>query len=276
MPDWAMDDRIKYNKYNGDDAWDSKSYLNIWVGNLQKTLGYSSPIGGAAEKDGIVISTIAFGTINRYGAYSMGRTAVHEVGHWLGLKHIWGDEACGDDLVEDTPTQASFTSGCPNNFRNTCNVNPLGDMYMNYMDFTNDACLLMFTEGQKQRMRASFDFGGPRYSLLKSKGLDEPILIQPSSTEVVEIGLGARETTLNATVFKCFPNPANNIINFEFTDKSWIGKDISLINFNGAEIKKVRVVSLKGSINITGLPSGIYFIKAVNEAQVNVGKFVKI
>ena len=276
VPEWVLDDKIKYNKFNGDDAWDSKSYLNIWVGNLQKTLGYSSPIGGSGEKDGIVISTIAFGTINRFGAYNLGRTAVHEVGHWLGLKHIWGDEACGDDLVEDTPPQAGFTSGCPNNFRNTCNVNKLGDMYMNYMDFTNDACLLMFTEGQKQRMRATFDLGGPRFSLLQSKALGEPIVLNAPPSEPVESAAESRGSITDLPVFKCYPNPVKDLMYLEFADPSWIGKDILLINFNGIEIKEIKITTLKQGVNITALSSGIYFIKAKNEAKLVVHKFVKI
>src|ERR1043165_4981181 len=100
----------------------------------------------------------------------MGRTAVHEVGHWLGLKHIWGDAACGDDLVEDTPPQGWYTQGCPTGFHSSCNNGVMGDMYMNYMDYTSDACMNLFTAGQKQRMRALFATGGARASLLQSKG----------------------------------------------------------------------------------------------------------
>ena len=96
---------------------------------------------------------------------------MHEVGHWLGLKHIWGDTYCGDDLIEDTPLQGNFTPGCPTGFRTSCSNGTTGDMYMNYMDFTNDACLNLFTEGQKEKMLSLFTAGGPRNSILSSKGL---------------------------------------------------------------------------------------------------------
>ncbi|MBK8951796.1 MAG: hypothetical protein IPM85_05195 [Chitinophagaceae bacterium] len=107
---------------------------------------------GDIQKDGIVISYNSFG-VNAAGVYGMGKTAVHEVGHWLGLRHIWGDAYCGDDGVDDTPRQASYTIGCPTDIRVTCGNAPYGDMYMNFMDVTNDGCLKMFTHGQKERMR---------------------------------------------------------------------------------------------------------------------------
>ena len=133
VTDWKTDDKIKFSAQGGDDAWDSRQYLNIWIGNLGQILGYSSVPGGAPEKDGIAINTSAFGTINVSAPYHLGRTAVHEMGHWLGLRHIWGDTYCGDDLVDDTPKQGNFTSGCPSRFRSTFNNGTTtGDMYMNY------------------------------------------------------------------------------------------------------------------------------------------------
>ena len=208
--DWGMDDKIKYNSFGGDDGWDSKSYLNIWVGNTRKILGYSSVLGGASDKDGVVINTTAFGTINTAQPYHLGRTAVHEIGHWLGLKHIWGDAPCGDDGVEDTPPQASYTTGCPTEFRSSCTNGSLGDMYMNYMDFTNDACLNLFTEGQKQLMRNAFNYGGPRASLLNSKGLGEPYLLEAS--------LPIEEVAVKQITF--YPNPATTDISIRNNTKN--------------------------------------------------------
>src|SRR6476469_5233290 len=97
-------------------------YLNIWVGNLAGgILGYASPPGGPAEKDGVVINLTAFGTIGALSAhFNLGRTATHEVGHWLNLRHIWGDTYCGDDKVDDTPKQRSSNRGCPSGEKLTC------------------------------------------------------------------------------------------------------------------------------------------------------------
>ncbi|TAL40891.1 MAG: zinc metalloprotease, partial [Chitinophagaceae bacterium] len=169
---WMSDDKVKFNNEYGDDAWDSKSYLNIWVCNLQGDLGYSTFPGGDSGKEGIVLSYQVVGYGGAHAQYGMGRTCVHEVGHWLNLKHLWGDTYCGDDNVDDTPKQSSYTSGCPTGIRTTCDNAPDGDMYMNYMDFTNDACMNIFTQGQKQRARVLFESGGPRYSILFSKALN--------------------------------------------------------------------------------------------------------
>ena len=158
---WDADDKMKFTAEMGDDAWDSKSYLNIWVCNLDRVAGYSSLPGGPENKDGVVIGFPAFGTFNTRPGYDMGKTAVHEVGHWLNLKHIWGDADCGDDLVDDTPKQSIYTVGCPSNIRISCGNGPNGNMYMNYMDFTDDGCMNMFTQGQKARMMAMFAAGDP-------------------------------------------------------------------------------------------------------------------
>ncbi|MBK5270270.1 MAG: zinc metalloprotease, partial [Bacteroidia bacterium] len=173
---WESDDKMKFSSETGDDAWDSKSYLNIWVCNLDKVAGYASVMGGPENRDGVVIGIPVFGTINTAEGFDKGRTAVHEVGHWLNLRHIWGDTNCGDDFVDDTPKQAGYNLGCPSGIRITCGNDPNGDMYMNYMDFTSDACMNLFTKGQKARMRALFAEDGARNSILSSKGLSAPLI----------------------------------------------------------------------------------------------------
>ena len=162
ITEWRDDDKVKHSSEMGDDAWEAGSYLNIWVCNLKGLAGYASVPGCDPAVDGIVIDYADFGP-NQSSGYELGRTAVHETGHWLGLKHIWGDDYCGDDFVADTPPQSTFTQGCPTNGHASCNNASLGgDMYMNYMDYSNDACVTMFTEGQKERMRALVD--GPSRS----------------------------------------------------------------------------------------------------------------
>jgi hypothetical protein len=257
VAEWTMDDDIKFSAKGGSDAWDSKSYLNIWVGPLRKILGYSSEPGSPANKDGIVISTRAFGTIGVSAPFNLGRTAVHEVGHWLGLKHIWGDTYCGDDGIDDTPKQSTYTTGCPSGIRISCSNGPNGSMYMNYMDFTNDECMNLFTNGQKNRMRSLFYEGGSRSVLAVSKGLNAPWNFEP---EVEEIPVSV--TVLPAKVSSSiFPNPAGEEITLNAGDNQWIGKDVQLFNMSGLIIRNIRITNLTQKISLSGMPKGIYIIK---------------
>lgn len=171
---FTYDDKVKYTASGGNNAWPANSYLNIWTCNLGGgLLGYAQFPGGAIATDGIVLLYSSVGSLNSPGTatpYHLGRTATHEVGHWLNLRHIWGDANCGDDFVNDTPTQQTSNSGCPSFPHITCTNGANGDMYMNYMDYTNDACMNMFTAVQTTRMNALFASGGARSSLNTSLG----------------------------------------------------------------------------------------------------------
>ena len=250
---WKADDVMKFSSSMGDDAWDTKSYLNIWVCNLDKFAGYATMPGGEENKDGLVISYTAFGTGGGTTGYDLGKTAVHEAGHWLNLKHLWGDEYCGDDGVSDTPKQASYTVGCPTTVRITCGNGPYGDMYMNYMDFTSDACINMFTKGQKARMMALFATGSARTSILSSKGLMPPLIAEsPLPTE--------DPRWLHPQLY---PNPANNEINLDLAyDIRWIGKTIFVTNMQGQIVMNVMITSKNQKISIGRLQAGIYFLAA--------------
>jgi hypothetical protein len=138
--------------------------LNLWSCNLaDDILGYAQFPGGKPATDGVVIDDNAFGRTGTATApFNKGRTATHEVGHWMNLIHIWGDEECGTDRVADTPRANDANYGCPAfPLRSTCAGKPI-EMTMNYMDYTDDACMYMFTAGQKKRMLAVFAAGGPR------------------------------------------------------------------------------------------------------------------
>lgn len=268
VKEWSMDDKIKFNAQGGNNAWDSRYYLNIWVGKM-RTLGYSSAPGGAADKDGVVISYTAFGTINTSSPYHMGRTAVHEVGHWLGLNHIWGDTYCGDDLVDDTPKQGNFTPGCPTSFRTSCSNGTTGDMYMNYMDYTSDACVNLFTNGQKSRMRSLFLPGGPRASLLQSNGLSEPWNTEePTAPE---------EAPVVENKVKIYPNPAQSDITLDFgADQTWTGKELLIINTSGIAVQRLTITRSIQKVNVAQLKPGIYFVQGVNgEARMRL-KIMKL
>jgi hypothetical protein len=148
--------------------------LNIWVvNNLTnrdnlRILGYAQFPGLSPSTDGIILGNYATGVNGTAAApFNLGRTATHEVGHWMNLIHIWGDANCGDDLVGDTPAHDSQNLGKPAvGLKSTCKGNPL-EMYMNYMDYVDDDSMFMFTNGQKSRMLAVFGPKGPRKSFNK-------------------------------------------------------------------------------------------------------------
>ena len=269
---WETDDKIKSSKNNGDDAWDTKSYLNIWVGKINKVLGYSTFPGTDPALDGVVITYTAFGTINTSAPYQLGRTAVHEVGHWLNLKHIWGDEHCGDDQVDDTPKQGYYTTGCPGGaFRSSCDNGTLGDMYMNYMDFTDDGCMNIFTEGQKARMRALFAAGGVRSGIVTSKGLGTPWNFTPAPVVRVD-----PQPTDAVAVVNIFPNPASTEFTVRFSETGWEGKKLIVSNLSGEVVQSITVTSTSTKLNISTLKAGIYFIESINGTQHFRQKLIKL
>jgi hypothetical protein len=171
---FSSNNAVKYTANGGLNAWNSSQYLNIWSCNLGSgLLGYAQFPGGSAATDGVVCLFSTFGSLTLPGTsapYNYGRTMTHEVGHWLNLRHIWGDANCGSDLVSDTPTQQTSNYGCPTFPRRTCGNTTNGDMFMNYMDYTDDACMNMFTTGQSARMAALFATGGARVGLTTSLG----------------------------------------------------------------------------------------------------------
>ncbi len=170
MTSWGTSDAMKKSSQGGVNPISPTTMLNIWICNIGSgILGYAQFPGGASATDGVVIGPKYFGSSSLasgyYGApFDKGRTATHEIGHWFNLRHIWGDAGCGNDLVADTPTQSTSNFGCPSFPRRTCGNSTNGDMFMNYMDYTDDLCMYMFSEGQKTRSRAIFSPGGARAS----------------------------------------------------------------------------------------------------------------
>lgn len=169
---------MKFTATGGSDAWPRDQYLNIWVCQMSGgILGFAQFPGGSASTDGVVLLTGSVGSTSAPGTatpYHLGRTATHEVGHWLNLRHIWGDSFCGNDFVNDTPTQQTSNFSCPSFPHVTCSNGPNGDMFMNYMDYVNDNCMQMFTVGQGVRMNAVLAPGGARASLTSSLGCVAP------------------------------------------------------------------------------------------------------
>lgn len=253
--------------------WDHTKYLNIWVatfgGSASGLLGYATPPGAWADVDGVVVGTTNFGSVGNVSApYNKGRTATHEIGHFFNLIHTWGDATCGNDLVSDTPPAYEANFGCPtfpHNGNNSCGANSNGEMYMNYMDYTDDGCMVMFTTGQKNRMRAVLGSGGPRNSLTISNGCTWPT--------------GVTEVT-NTPTINVFPNPTND--HFYVSNKETdFGKDFSFKIFNAIGQDVTSLVSISKetesrlSVNTKLMPNGTYFVK-INSNSITITKSISI
>jgi len=160
-PSFSHDDGVKRASSGGVAAFEPRTHLNMWVCPLAGgLLGYAQFPGGPLATDGVVVNYRAFGTTGTAQApFNRGRTATHEVGHYLNLRHIWGDtpDCSGSDLVADTPNCAGPNFGTPTWPVITCNNGPNGDMFMNYMDYVDDAAMFMFTAQQVLRMRAALE-----------------------------------------------------------------------------------------------------------------------
>ena len=166
---FGTNDAMKFTSQGGSDAWPTASYLNFWVCNLGSSLlGYAQFPGGPASTDGVVCNYPNVGLSGSGGGiYNLGRTATHEVGHWLNLYHIWGDGGCSvDDDVADTPESDGANYDC-NLGHVSCGTE---DMVQNYMDYSSDACMNVFTQGQADRMAALLASTGARGSLRNSTG----------------------------------------------------------------------------------------------------------
>lgn len=163
---WGTRDAMKKTKQGGLDPTSPTTKLNLWVCTIGGgILGYAQFPGGSTATDGVVIDSKYFGnTGTATYPFNLGRTATHEVGHWMNLRHIWGDTTCGNDYCNDTPSHNTANYGAPAYpHYSTCSGSPV-EMTMNYMDYVDDRAMFMFSADQKSRMLAVFQSGGPRYS----------------------------------------------------------------------------------------------------------------
>jgi hypothetical protein len=194
------DTSIYYNNLGGSDAWDTEKYLNIWITKIGNgILGWAQyPAAGSINTDGAVIDFRHFGTIGTsVSPYDFGRTTTHELGHYFNLFHIWGDNNCGNDWVHDTPTQKEANFGCKSHPHITCNNN--GDMFMNFMDYTDDDCMNSFTIGQRNRVWSSINTY--RLGLITSDGCN-PVV---SSTSDANIEIISPEGIINGCNNPIYP-----------------------------------------------------------------------
>lgn len=231
---FTVDDGVKYTSSGGVAGWDTEKYLNVWICNLSGGyLGYATfPDDGYPDEQGVVIDyrTLPGGS---YSNYNGGKTLTHETGHYFNLYHIWGDDntACtGTDYVGDTPNQAGATSGCYSGIHtDNCTTTGNGIMYQNYMDYSNDACLVMFTTEQVNRMESALSVY--RASLLNSDGceavlmknynvqlrsIDQPssLICEPSFTPTVTIRNRGLITLTSLHIVTTIDEGSNSIYNW--------------------------------------------------------------
>ena len=248
---------MKFTAAGGSDAWDTKQYLNIWVCSLfGRSLGYATFPGSPADKDGVVINYDVFGTTGFVRApFNKGRTATHEVAHWMGLKHIWGDDNCGDDEVYDTPSQRSYNFSCPSfPHLSSCSPNANGDLFMNFMDLTDDACMNMFTHGQKSKMRSVFAINNLRNGILSSYACDSSMATgAPLPEEIPSAQIIAD--------IKVYPNPVVNFLTVEPVNGFELnGNEYSLFSVEGKKLKHGMIKGEQAKIDMSGITPGIYLL----------------
>jgi hypothetical protein len=259
-------DPAKFSSKGGDDAWDTKKYFNFWICDLGSSLiGYAEfPTGTATTTFGVVSNYKYTGTIGAAVPFDKGRIGAHEGGHCFNLFHIWGDANCGDDAVSDTPTQKAETSGCPTFPRVTCNNSPNGDMFMNFMDYTDDVCLAMFTKGQTARMVAVVNTV-PYNALKTSNGCVPP----------VNTGINILAAENDLTIY---PNPSNGVVTIAFTPMDRSTHSIEIQNVLGQVLYKEEVTDLNGqysrSIDVQVFGKGIYTVHLRNKTGETAKKII--
>lgn len=236
-------------------SWNPNEVMNIWVCQLQSgLLGYatfpsSSTSSSTANVDGTVMGYQYFGYNSAAYPFHKGRTTTHEVGHWLGLYHIWGDDngACsGSDQCSDTPNQANATSGCPSGKRTDNCTSGNGIMYQNYMDYSNDACMNLFTSNQKARMQ-SVMANYPRRKTLNNFSST----LCSTQTDIDEFA--------NSNV-NIYPNPTKGNINISFEKNT--DATIEVYNMVGKLVSSNNLTNKNfTSINLNNQPIGVYFLR---------------
>ena len=267
---FGTEDDVKSKATGGDDAWDVTKYYNIWICNFSDSqlLGYGEfPTGQASKTFGYVGTYKYTGTTsNVQPPFNKGRTTTHEIGHCFNLKHIWGDEnACsGSDDCADTPNQAKASGGKPTYpFKDACTTTNPGIMFMNYMDYSDDDVMNMFTVGQVARMDAVVN-NAPYNKLLTSNGC------VPISTGVEEI-----ESSYELNVY---PNPTDGDFTLTFNGVEKANYVVELRNSLGQSVYKEEVKDFIGSysksLNLEKYGKGVYTVNISNSKNQAVKKLI--
>ncbi len=255
--------RVYYNDLGGSQNWQPDLYLNIWVCKMGSIIGFANtPITAAIAKpleDGIIVDYRVFGTTGTVPANSQnnkGRTATHEIGHYFNLLHIWGntDTCDDDDLVDDTPKQEQANRGCPSFPKISCGV---GSMFMNFMDYTDDACMGLFTNGQKARMLAALTQF--RAGLINNAATCETVSTQDIDNQVF-----------------IYPNPASDYIHIDWKNKTALSKNITLYDTFGRLVFSKKVENREGVnvLPVGGFLNGVYILRLNFDDKILVRKII--
>lgn len=274
--DMSSMEAVKSTADGGIDPWDQSRYMNIWVCNMSLSfggqdfpalLGYATPPDGLTNwpagstgglGDGVVIQYQAFGSNNpneldmgQGPIEVLGRTPIHEVGHYLGLRHIWGDGDCNEhDGIDDTPNADAESNFDCDDTKNTCVDNIQGvdlpDMIENFMDYSAESCQNSFTQGQVDLMHAVLD--NERFDLVNNN---------PASIDEVNI------VDLNI-----YPNPTKSSFTLTFNANV---NNIELVNLYGTVVKDLSLTS-GSSYSVDGLAKGVYFVKCTSNEGIAFSK----
>jgi len=276
--DFSELEKVKQTTEGGHDPWDQSRYLNIWVCNMEvfnttALLGYATPPDSLSNWppnsnpnliDGVVIQYQAFGSNNpnvldagQGPVTVMGRTTTHEVGHYLGLRHIWGDGDCNEqDGIDDTPNAEDQSQQDCDDTKNTCVDTIQGldlpDMIENYMDYSAETCQNSFTQGQVDLMRGVLD--NQRYDLVH----DNPASVKAETANKVMI----------------YPNPAHGKITVKLENGT--AEMVEILGSSGRKVLSQRSSSQETSLDVSALDNGVYFIRIQQSTgEAAISKFVK-
>lgn len=262
---WPSNNSVKDPVSGGIAPWFPEKVINVWVADLEEGVsGFAQMPGGPAETDGIVIDYRFFGTGGKtYVLYNQGKTLTHLMGNYLNLHPLWGrGKGCKDDGIEDTPVHNAANTGCPGyKHLSTCGKN-LVEMSMNFMDNTDDACMYMFTEGQKRRVHANFLPGGARADLLTAEGVD-----CISTNRLTSSGPLLPDSVNIGFPISLYPNPTQTAFSLRITSPTGGKMEVQVHSSLGVRIF-MEEYSLKSGeqeveISCQNWASGIYFLKAL-------------